>query len=124
MPTEPIRPGIPLDMVSVAVVVDRPSSEDLAGHSRAEKYLALRKNASGVRDRLIDWISEQGLAAEVYQVGQPTAFNLLFVVATPGVAERLAQAPGVISVTPSQDFGVDLPHPDGQTLLHSRDASG
>jgi hypothetical protein len=33
---------------------------------------------------------------------------MLFVVCTPRVAEELTRAPGVISVSPSEDFKVDL----------------
>ena len=62
-----------------------------------------------LREQLIGWIKEQGLLEEVAQVGEPTAFNMLFVVCTPRVAEQLVQAPGVVSVSPSKEFEVDFP---------------
>jgi len=107
-PVEPIQPDQPLEMVKVAVVVERLSSEELAQHSRAEKYRILRDNTAELRRALIAWIEEQGLSEEVSRIGEATVFNMLFVVCTPRVAEELARAPGVVSVSPSEDFRVDL----------------
>jgi hypothetical protein len=107
-PVEPIQPDQPLEMVKVAVMLERPSSEELVQHDRAKKYQILRANTADLRGGLIAWIEEQGLSGEVSRIGEATVFNVLFVVCTPRVAEELARAPGVVSVSPGEDFRVDL----------------
>jgi hypothetical protein len=107
-PVEPIQPDQSLEMVKVALVLERPSSKELAQHNRAEKYQILRTNTAELRRGLIAWIEEQGLSEEVSRIGEATVFNMLFVVCTPRVAEELTRAPGVVSVSPSEDFRVDL----------------
>ncbi len=107
-PVEPIQPDQPLEMVKVAVKLERPASEELAHHDRAEKYRMLQSNTADLRKGLVAWIEEQGLSEEVSRVGEATVFNMLFVVCTPRVAEELTRAPGVVSVSPSEDFRVDL----------------
>jgi hypothetical protein len=107
-PVEPIQPDQPLEMVKVALVLERPSSEELVQHNRAEKYQILRSNTAELRRGLIAWIEEQGLSEEVSRIGEATVFNMLFVVCTPRVAEELTRAPGVVSVSPGEDFRVDL----------------
>lgn len=107
-PVEPIQPDQPLEMVKVALVLERPSSDELAQHDRAEKYQILRTNTAELRRGLIAWIEEQGLSEEVSRIGEATVFNVLFVVCTPRVAEELTRAPGVVSVSPGEDFRVDL----------------
>jgi hypothetical protein len=98
-------------MITLAVQLERPSPKALGQYDRAQKYRILRDNTSQTRDKLIAWIEDQGLSDEVYRIGDPTAFNLLFIDATPEVAERLAKAPGVVSVSASEDIEVDLPKP-------------
>jgi hypothetical protein len=107
-PVEPIRPGYPPDMLSVMVTLERLPSEQLASFNRKQKYTRLRSYASGLREKLVEWIEQEGLAEQVAQVGEPTVFNALFVTCTPGVAERLVQAPGVVRVAPTGDLRVDL----------------
>jgi hypothetical protein len=68
----------------------------------------LRSNTGDRRKELIAWIEERGLSGEVSRIGEATVFNMLFVVCTPRVAEELTRAPGVVSVSPSEDFRVDL----------------
>jgi len=96
-------------MITLAVQLERPSPKALGQYDRAQKYRILRDNTSQARDKLIAWIDDQGLSDEVYRIGDPTAFNLLFIDATAKVAERLAKAPGVVSVSASEDIEVDLP---------------
>ena len=108
-PVEPIQPDQPPDMIKVAVVLERPSSEELAQHSRTEKYQILRGNNEELRKGLVAWIEEQGLSEEISRIGTATVFNTLFVVCTPWVAEELVWAPGVVSVSPSEDFKLELP---------------
>jgi hypothetical protein len=98
-------------MITLAVQLERPSPKALDQYDRAQKYRILRDNTSQARDKLIAWIDDQGLSEEVYRIGDPTAFNLLFIDATASVAERLAKAPGVVSVSASEGMQVDLPMP-------------
>jgi hypothetical protein len=120
IPVEPIKPDWPADMSKFMVVLERPSSQELAQHSQSEKYKILRQNTARLREQLIVWIKEQGLSAEVSQVGEPTAFNTLFVVSTPRAAEQMVQAPGVLSVSSSKEFKVDLPRQAEKRPARSR----
>ncbi|HWQ13911.1 MAG TPA: hypothetical protein VNL77_14020 [Roseiflexaceae bacterium] len=98
-------------MVKVAVTLERPPSDELQHMSRAEKHRALRENSARLRQHLISWLDERGMAGEVARVGEPTIFNTLFVVATRRVAEQLRRAPGVTSVGPEDAVAVDIPRP-------------
>lgn len=109
------KPNTSPEQIKVMVTVERPSSEDLAHYNRAEKYQILRENTARFRETLIAFLEEQGLSKEVSYIGEPTAFNLLFVVCTPQVAEQLVQVPGVVSVSPSKEFDVDLLWPTDKT---------
>lgn len=108
IPVEPIQPGIPPDMIDVMVTLERPASDQLATYNRQEKYELLKESAAQVRATLMKWIEAEALSEQVARVGSPTVFNTLFVTCTPGAAERLAHAPGVVSVLPTGDFGIDL----------------
>lgn len=103
---KPIKTKKTEDMIKATVVLERPSSEELAHHSRAEKYNALRNNTARLKEKLIAWIEEQGLSEEISQIGEPTAFNILFVTCTPKVVKKLTQAPGVVSVSMGNEFEV------------------
>jgi len=120
MPVEPIKPDRPSDMSQFLVVLERPSSKELAQYSRSEKYKILWENNARLREQLLIWIKEQGLSAEVSQVGEPTAFNTLFVVSTPRAAEQIVQAPGVLSVSSSKEFKVELPRQTEKRPARSR----
>jgi hypothetical protein len=50
------------------------------------------------RLQLLDWLEQQGLAAQVAEVGAPTAFNVLAIVTTAKVARKLQALEGVESV--------------------------
>lgn len=120
IPVEPLKPDRPADMSSFMVTLERPSSKELAQHSRSEKYKVLLANTIRLREQLLVWIKEQGLSAEVSQIGEPTAFNTLFVVSTPRAAELMVQAPGVLSVSSSKEFQVDLPRQAEKRPARSR----
>lgn len=107
-PIEPVQPDRSPAMVKVMVTLERPSSQQLAGYNRDTKYQVLRNNSVECKEGLIHWIEEQGLSHEVAEIGDATAFNVLFLVCTPRVAERLLQAPGVVNVSLAGDFWVDL----------------
>ncbi|MCS7221135.1 MAG: hypothetical protein RML36_12065 [Anaerolineae bacterium] len=107
-PVEPVQPDRFPGMVKVMVTLERPSSQELAGYNRDMRYQVLRNNSVEFKEGLIHWIKEQGLSHEVAEIGDATAFNVLFLVCTPQVAERLLQAPGVVNVSLAGDFRVDL----------------
>jgi len=107
-------------MSQFMVVLERPSSKELAQHSRSEKYKILWENTARRREQLLVWIKEQGLSAEVSQVGELTALNMLFVVSTPRAAEQMVQAPGVLSVSSSKEFKVELPRQAEKRPTRSR----
>jgi hypothetical protein len=117
-PIEPIHPDAPSDRVRVAVTIERPPAESLANQDRGEKYDSLLANSTYWRDKILAWLQERGLADQVFDVGGPTAFNLLFLTTTPGVAKQLPEAPGVVAVAPAGEVSVGLygtpsnaPHP-------------
>jgi len=95
-------------MITVMMMLERQSHKEIRRYSRREKYRALKSSATGIRDELMRWIDEHGLAADVARVGEPTAFNTLFVTSTRDAAERLVEAPGVVGVAPTGEFPVDL----------------
>ena len=95
-------------MFEFMIKVNRPSSEELNGFNRAEKYKLLKANSVKRKDEIKRWITEQGLDAEVFKIEEPTAFNTLFITCTPKVAEQLEQADSVVSILPSPEFSVAL----------------
>lgn len=103
-------------MIEVMLVLERPSSEQLDGYSRGEKYRLLRSNTEDLRAQLFLWIEEEGLSDEIARIEEPTVFNTLFVVCTPEAASHLRHAPGVISVRAVEDFEVDLPVPEEDSI--------
>jgi len=123
-PVEPIQPGRSSDMVKVMVTLERPSSQELAGYNREMKYQVLRNNSIEFKEGLVHWIEDQGLSHEVAEVGDVTAFNVLFIVCTPHVAQRLVQAPGVVSVSLTSDFRVDLHASTGDEIPPDSNPSG
>lgn len=96
------------EMLTYMLTLERPSPEQLINYGRAQKYAALKSSARAIRDQLMVWIQEQGLAGGVARVGEPTVFNTLFVTSTRGVARRLSHAPGVVGIRPADEFKVDL----------------
>ncbi|MGD8791868.1 MAG: hypothetical protein PVF47_04895 [Anaerolineae bacterium] len=100
-------------MITVMLTLERPSAEQLTKYNRAQKYAALKSSASEIRSQLVRWIDEHGLSEDVAQVGEPTVFNTLFVTSTPGAAEQLGKAPGVVNVAPTGEFPVDLSSTSG-----------
>ena len=98
----------PQNMLQFMVMVNRPSSKELAGIDRAEKYKLLRANSVKRKDEIEAWIKAKGLDGEVFKIKEPTVFNMLFITCTPEVAKQLEDADGVVSVAPSPEFSVRL----------------
>lgn len=96
-------------LIRSVVTLQRPSAEELAHCTRAEKYHRLREHHGQVRTRLLHWIDEHGLSDEVIQVSEPTAFNTLFVVGTRHAIDELSRAPDVLHIAEDGDVTTDLP---------------
>lgn len=103
-----IHSGSPTNMAEFTVRFSRPSPKELAGYNRTEKYNLLKANSVKHRDEIQVWIKNQGLSDEVFGIQEPTAFNLLFITCTPRVAQYLKDADGVINVSRSPEFSVEL----------------
>ena len=101
----------PPHMVEFMVMVNRPSSKELKGLDRAEKYELLKANSVKHKEEIMAWIKEQGLEAEVFKIQEPTVFNMLFITCTPKVAEFLKNADGVLSVGRNLELSVGLVAP-------------
>ncbi len=107
----PIHSVPPTNMAEFMVRISRPSSKELAGVNRAEKYELLKANSVRRKKEIKAWVKEKGLDAEVFKIGKPTAFNMLFITCTPKVAEQLEHADAVVSVSRSPEFSVALTKP-------------
>lgn len=71
---------------------------------RSERYRRMHADAQRHRQQLEAWIEGEGLADEIKDIGETTAFDLLFVKVTPQAASALRRAPDVIAVTPAGEF--------------------
>lgn len=100
--------GYPLDLVKIAIEVERPTTNELKDLSRGEKYTHLLKNTVDRRTHLIQWLREKKLLDQVHGIGEATAFNLLYMAATKGVAAQIQYAPGVVRVSNINEIKVDL----------------
>ena len=104
----PIHSVPPSNMVEFMVEVNRPSSKELKGFNRSEKYKLLKANSVKRKDEIKAWIKAKGLDDEVFKIAEPTVFNMLFITCTREVAEQLEHVDGVVSVSPSPEFSVVL----------------
>jgi hypothetical protein len=95
-------------MLTFMLTLERPSGEQLRHRERGQRYSLLKQSASEIRERLVEWIDENGLTTDVVRVSEPTVFNTLFVTSTPRAAEQLSHAPGVVDVAPTEAIDVDL----------------
>jgi hypothetical protein len=99
----------PPGYVNVAVSFARPPTEE-GGAVKADRgamYQARKAEATEFRDQLLTWLDDERLAGDVHRVGAPTAFNTLFVVASPQVVERLGECPGVVNVATTDGSGLE-----------------
>lgn len=79
------------------------------GASRGERYDRRRAQARAMRDEVLEWLEEQGVAPEeVAVVSEPTVFGTFTVETTPQVARLLEHAPHVAHVIPADDVSFDL----------------
>ena len=109
--TAPVRSIPPSNMLQFMVRVNRPSSKELAGIDRAEKYKLLKANSVKRKDEIKTWIRTKGLDGEVFKIEEPTTFNMLFITCTPKVAKQLEHVDAVVSVSRSPEFSVGLAKP-------------
>jgi hypothetical protein len=91
-------------MVEFSASSSHDNGYDYDAHSRGERYRQLRANAQQHRQELEAWIAREGLQGEVKDLGEATAFDLLFATVTPQAAAALNHAPGVVAVTPAGDM--------------------
>lgn len=64
---------------------------------------AARDRSEQAREHLLEWIRENHLEEKVERVSDATPFNVLYVEGDASSLERLAEAPGVASASPSGD---------------------
>ncbi len=93
---------------SVVVVFDRLALAEPVELNRSEMLRTKRDYYRTCRQHLVGWIEGQGLSGEVLRIGEPMAFNMLFIDCTPELAEQLVQAPHVVNVFANENFPVDL----------------
>lgn len=86
--------------INVMVEFDCPADDGEL--TRGERYQRRRDAAQRHRAELEAWVHSAGLAPEVKDIGEATAFDLLFARVTPHAAAALHEAPGVVSVTPTE----------------------
>jgi len=80
-----------------------PQTPDQQPVDRGERYRLLRVKAEEHRQQLETWIADEGLEEQVKQLGEATAFDLLFARVTPAAADALQHAPGVVAVMPANN---------------------
>ncbi|RKU36483.1 hypothetical protein C6495_03375 [Candidatus Poribacteria bacterium] len=99
MQTRFFIPGTPENMTEYVILINKPSSTELAGQNRAETYAEMQANTARHREAIAEWLEEQGdLSSEVAGILEPTAFPVLFIICTSRVAKELEHAPGVENV--------------------------
>jgi len=100
----------PSHMDEYMVRIIHPSSEELVGLNRAEKYTLLNSNSTKCKNKIEAWIQAEGLETEVFKIEKPTAFNILFITCASEVAEQLKNSDVVLSVSRNPDIYMDLPN--------------
>lgn len=100
----------PSHMDEYLVRIIHPSSEKLAGLSRTEKFALLNDYSIDCKNKIEAWIHAEGLETEVFNIAEPTVFNMLFITCAPEVAERLKNSDVVLSVSRNPDLYLDLPN--------------
>lgn len=93
---------------SVVIVFDRLALAEPIERNRSEILRTKRDYYRTCRQHLIGWIEGRGLSGEVFRIGAPMVFNMLFIDCTLKLAEQLVQAPHVINVFANESFRVDL----------------
>lgn len=87
--------------LNVMVEFARTPAADDQQLSRGQLYRRRRATAQRRRQELEAWLQSEGLAGEVQEFGEVTAFDLLFARVTPHAAAALHHAPDVIAVMPA-----------------------
>ncbi len=100
--------GAPLDTVSMVVTFRRPVFENAGKIGRAERFRLLHSRSVEVRESIIRWIADQGLSGDMSRISDPMMFNMLFIICTPRLAERLTNAPNVLKAFANDDLPVEL----------------
>ena len=107
-PTSPAsalsQPATSAPWLDVVVEFARSPAADEDQLSRGERYQRRCAAAQRHRQELEAWLDREGLQGEVSDIGEATAFDLLFARVTPEAAAALQHAPGVVAVTPAADL--------------------
>lgn len=93
---------------TLVVLFDRSSFSELRSLQREERFQALRSRSIQLKQGLVRWIDQHGLSASVTRISEPTAFNMLFIICTPDLADHLMDAPHVDRVFMNDDVPVEL----------------
>jgi hypothetical protein len=96
VPTAP--PAWPRGMARFAITLKDDGGDTPPGTHRGRFVRGRLARNERFRLQLLDWLEQQGLAAQVAEVGAPTAFNVLAIVTTAKVAQKLQAVEGVESV--------------------------
>lgn len=91
------------------LILQRPAEDELAEQDKRGKYTELTDHNATLIDRFRLWLEEHGLTEDVKDISEPTAFSMVFVTTNKEVAQRLKEAPGVLSVAVEPEFEVNLP---------------
>lgn len=86
--------------LNVMVEFAHSPASDEQNLTRGELYRRRRADAQRHRQELEAWLQREGMAGEVKEFGEVTAFDLLFAIVTPQAAAALHHAPDVVAVTP------------------------
>jgi hypothetical protein len=105
-PSAPAASSRVASVLWVEVMVEFAPSPGLAEEqlSRGERYRQRCAEAQRHRQELEAWLDREGLRSEVKDIGEATAFDLLFARATPQAAAAMQHAPEVVAVTPAGDL--------------------
>lgn len=70
---------------------------------RQEKIKASQEYGRKLREKVAQWIRDEGLDDEVTVIGEPLIFPFVFVRCPEKLVPRLDRIPGVVSVEPDQE---------------------
>jgi hypothetical protein len=98
---DPIKPPKPPGLVEVVALLKVGEEKQPEEVERDKAYEKRREEVRQARERLIQWLKEQGAWSEVGRVGEPNAFRMLFLTCTPRVASLLRTSPQVETVGPA-----------------------
>ncbi len=97
------RPGTPAGMAQYLVLLKDDVDDGAEAKGRREVYESGLARIAQFQHRLRRWLDEQGMGTQVGAIGEPVAFPLVTLTATPAVAKMIESLPEVASVVPDSD---------------------